>query len=246
MDINQILLIAGFFFGAALYSSVGHAGASAYLAMMALAAVPQAVMRPTALVLNIIVATLVSLRFKLAGAFRFRVLWPFLIGAVPFAFFGGKITLPGHFYKLMVGIILLIAAVRLLWPADLSKSRDVTDPPIVPSIAIGALIGLLSGLTGTGGGIFLSPVILFMAWGETRTVSGVAAVFILCNSIAGLLGNLSSVGSLPSELPLYIGAVLAGAFAGSYVGAIKLPREMILKALGLVLTIAGIKLVAFS
>jgi uncharacterized protein len=246
MDTNQILLILGMFCGAMLYSSVGHAGASAYLALMALFSLPQAVMRPTALVLNIIVATLVSVRFKLAGAFRFRVLWPFLIGAVPFAFFGGKITLPGHFYKPMVGIILLIAAIRLFWPLDPNATRDVKDPPIIPAIGIGATIGLLSGLTGTGGGIFLSPVILFLAWGETRTVSGVAAVFILCNSIAGLLGNLTSVGSLPAELPYYAASVVAGALAGSYFGAIKLPRDKILKALGVVLTIAGIKLVAFS
>jgi uncharacterized protein len=246
MDINHIFLITGMFLGAALYSSVGHAGASAYLAMMALASVPQAVMRPTALVLNIIVATLVSVRFSLAGAFRLRVLWPFLIGALPFAYLGGRITLPGHFYKPMVGVVLLVAAVRLLWPAGAAVLREPRDPPIVPAIACGALIGLLSGLTGTGGGIFLSPIILFMAWGETRTVSGVAAVFILCNSIAGLLGNYASVGSLPAELPYYVAAVLAGAFAGSYVGAIKLPREMILKALGAVLTIAGLKLVVFS
>jgi uncharacterized protein len=243
MDINHILLIAGMFLGAALYSSVGHAGASAYLAMMALASVPQAVMRPTALVLNIIVASLVSVRFMLAGAFRFRVLWPFLIGALPLAYLGGRFTLPGHFYKPMVGVVLLIAAARLLWPTGNAVLREPGDPPVVPAILCGALIGLLSGLTGTGGGIFLSPIILFMAWGETRTVSGVAAVFILCNSIAGLLGNYASVGSLPAELPYYVVAVLAGAFAGSYVGAVKLPRRMILKALGAVLTIAGLKLV---
>jgi uncharacterized protein len=246
VDFNHILLIIGMFLGAALYSSVGHAGASAYLAMMALASVPQTVMRPTALVLNIIVATLVSVRFKLAGAFRFRVLWPFLIGALPLAYLGGRVTLPGHFYKPMVGVVLLIAAARLLWPVGAVVQREPRDPPVVPAIFCGALIGLLSGLTGTGGGIFLSPIILFMAWGETRAVSGVAAVFILCNSIAGLLGNFASVGSLPAELPYYVGAVLAGAFAGSYVGAVKLPREMILKALGAVLTIAGLKLVAFS
>jgi uncharacterized protein len=246
VDFNHILLIIGMFLGAALYSSVGHAGASAYLAMMALASVPQTVMRPTALVLNIIVASLVSVRFKLAGAFRFRVLWPFLIGALPLAYLGGRVTLPGHFYKPMVGVVLLIAAARLLWPVGAAVQREPRDPPVVPAIFCGALIGLLSGLTGTGGGIFLSPIILFMAWGETRAVSGVAAVFILCNSIAGLLGNFASVGSLPAELPYYVGAVLAGAFAGSYVGAVKLPREMILKALGAVLTIAGLKLVAFS
>ncbi len=246
MDINHVLLIIGMFFGAMLYSSVGHAGSSAYQALMALASVPVAVMRPTALVLNIIVATLVSFRFKLVGAFRWRVLWPFLIGSVPFAYFGGKYPLPAHIYKPLVGIVLLVAAVRLLWPRDLNSGRAVVDPPIVPAILCGAGVGFLSGLTSTGGGIFLSPLILFLAWGETRTVSGVSAVFIFCNSVAALAGNLKSVGSLPSELPYYAAAVLAGALAGSQLGAVKLPREIILKALGLVLTIAGIKLVAFS
>jgi uncharacterized protein len=246
MDTIQILLIVGMFFGAMLYSSVGHAGSSAYQAMMALASVPVAVMKPTALVLNIIVATLVSLRFQFAGVFRWRILWPFLIGSVPFAFFGGKYPLPAHIYKPLVGVVLLIAAARLLWPKELHSGRAIADPPIVPAVLCGAAVGFLSGLTSTGGGIFLSPIILFMAWGETRAVSGVAAVFILCNSIAALLGNLTSVGSLPPELPYYAVAVLAGAAVGSQLGAIKLPREMILRALGVVLTIAGIKLVAFS
>jgi uncharacterized protein len=245
-DLNQWLFLLGLFLAATLYSSVGHAGASAYLALMALAGVPQAVMKPTALVLNIIVSVLVSIRFKLAGAFRWRVLWPFLIGAVPLAYFGGHIQLPGHFYKPLVGVILLVAAARLLWPKPIVALQTPSDPPIVPAIACGALIGLLSGLTGTGGGIFLSPLILFLGWGQTRTVSGVAAVFILCNSLAGLAGNFASVGELPPQLPFYAAAVLAGALLGSQMGSIKLPREMILKALGAVLVIAGGKLILVS
>lgn len=242
----DLLLAAGMFLAALLYSSVGHAGASAYLALMALFGVQQAVMRPTALVLNIIVASLVSFRFVWAGVFRWRVLWPFLIGAAPFALLGGSLQLPGNFYKPLVGLVLLAAAARLLWPIGSAARTETRDPPIVPAILGGAGIGFLSGLTGTGGGIFLSPLILFLGWAETRTISGVAAVFVLCNSVAGLFGNLASVGSLPAQLPLYAAAVIAGAALGSAMGISRLPKGMILKALGLVLVVAGLKLVFFS
>lgn len=246
MTLMDYLLTAGMFLAALLYSSVGHAGASAYLALMALFGVQQAVMRPTALVLNIIVASLVAVRFVWAKVFRWRVLWPFLIGAAPFALIGGGLHLPGNFYKPAVGIVLLVAAARLLLPLKSAARPDISDPPIIPAIFGGAGIGFLSGLTGTGGGIFLSPLILFMGWAETRTISGVAAVFVLCNSVAGLLGNLASVGSLPPLLPVYAAAVVAGALLGSTLGVSRLPKDLILKALGLVLVIAGLKLVFFS
>ena len=244
-DTNSLLLLAGMFLAAMLYSSVGHAGASAYLALMALFSVPPAVMRPTALVLNILVASVVSVRFILARLFRWRVLWPFLIGAVPLAFFGGSIHLPGNIYKPMVGVVLLIAAMRLLLPQK-PKTTEPADPAVVPAIFCGAAIGFLSGLTGTGGGIFLSPLILFMSWAETRTISGIAAVFILCNSTAGLLGNLSVVGLLPVELPFYAGVTVIGALVGANLGVERLPTALILKALGLVLVIAGLKLILFN
>ena len=246
MTAMDMILAAGMFLAALLYSSVGHAGASAYLALMALFGVQQAVMRPTALVLNIIVASLVAIRFVWAKVFRWRVLWPFLIGAAPFALLGGSLHLPGNFYKPAVGLVLLVAAARLLLPFGTAARAEINDPPIVPAIFSGAGIGFLSGLTGTGGGIFLSPLILFLGWAETRTISGVAAVFVLCNSVAGLLGNLASVGSLPALLPLYAIAVISGALLGSTLGVSRLPKELILKALGLVLVIAGLKLILTS
>ena len=227
--------------GAALYSSVGHAGASAYLALMALFGVPTATMRPTALVLNIIVAAFGSVRFIRAGLFRWRTLWPFLLGALPFAFLGGAIKLPGDIYKPLVGIVLLLSAARLLWPREIRALRETHDPPLWLAILLGAGIGLLSGLTGTGGGIFLSPLLLFMAWSAPKPTSGVAALFILFNSTAGLLGNIASVQQLPSNLPLFAGAVLLGATVGTTLG-IRLQAPIVLKALGAVLVVAGIKL----
>jgi uncharacterized membrane protein YfcA len=236
------LLAFCMFLGAALYSSVGHAGASAYLALMALFGVAPATMRPTALVLNILVAGFASVRYLRAGLFRWRVLWPVLLGAVPMAFLGGGIQLPGHLYRPLLGVVLLIAAARLLWPPEALRDEDVRDPPVVPAILAGAAIGLLSGLTGTGGGLFLSPLILFLGWSKTRGASGVAAVFILCNSIAALAGNVASIRALPPELPLFAGAVLLGAVIGTTLGINRLAAAGIQKALALVLIIAGLKM----
>jgi uncharacterized protein len=241
-DSSELLLAACMLLGAALYTSVGHAGASAYIALMALFGIAPAVMRPTALALNILVASLTSFRFLAAGLFRWRVLWPFLLGAIPLAFIGGAIQLPGVYYRPIVGVVLLIGAARLLWPAELATNKEPRDPPIWAGVLGGAAIGLLSGLTGTGGGIFLSPLLLFLGWSATKPASGVAAVFILCNSIAGLAGNLAMVQALPPSLPIYGAAVLMGAIIGTTFG-IRFPSPIILKALGLVLIVAGLKLI---
>jgi uncharacterized membrane protein YfcA len=184
-ETTELLLAACLFLGAALYTSVGHAGASAYIALMALFGVAPAVMRPTALALNILVASFTSYRYLRAGMFRWRTLWPFLVGAIPLAFIGGVIQLPGAYYRPLVGMILLLGAARLLWPADLTTNREPCDPSIWAGVLCGAAIGLLSGLTGTGGGIFLSPLLIFMGWSATKPASGVAIVFILCNGWAG-------------------------------------------------------------
>jgi uncharacterized membrane protein YfcA len=238
----ELLLAACMFLGAALYTSVGHAGASAYIALMALFGIAPTVMRPTALALNILVAGFTSFQYLRAGIFRWRTLWPFLLGALPLAFIGGAIQLPGQYYRPLVGVILILAGIRLLWPKDFNANAETHDPNVLIGIACGAGIGLLSGLTGTGGGIFLSPLVLFLGWSETRTASGVAAVFILCNSIAGLLGNIAIVKALPPDLWVYALAVLLGAIIGTTIG-IRWGTTTILKALGAVLVIAGLKLI---
>jgi uncharacterized membrane protein YfcA len=241
-ELHTIILAACIFLGSALYTSVGHAGASAYIALMALFGMAPAVMRPTALALNILVASFTSFRYLYVGLFRWRTLWPFLIGALPFAMIGGAVQLPGRFYRPLVGTILIVAGVRFLWPKESTTNQELRDPPIAAGIVLGVLVGLLSGLTGTGGGIFLSPILLFAGWSDTRTASGVAAVFILCNSIAGLLGNVGIVKALPADLPIYAAAVLLGAMIGTTLG-IRFAVPAILKALGAVLIIAGAKLI---
>jgi hypothetical protein len=239
--LSEFLLAACMFAGAALYTSVGHGGASAYIALMALFGLPQAVMKPTALALNIIAASFGAARYTQAGLFRWRTLWPFLIGALPFAFLGGRIQLPAEFYRPLVGAILLLSAARLLFPEAIKTKENVTDAPIPIAIAIGAFIGLLAGLTGTGGGIFLSPILLFFGWSALREASGIVALFIVANSLAGLAGNITSLEALPAALPLYAAAVFAGAVVGTTAG-IRLPLEAIQRALAAVLTIAGLKL----
>jgi uncharacterized membrane protein YfcA len=240
----ELLLAFCMLLGAILYTSVGHGGASAYLALMALFGVAPAVMRPTALALNILVVSVASFRYVRADLFRWRALWPFLVGSIPFAFLGGSIELPGVYYRPVVGVVLLLGAARLLWPAEFSANREPRDPPVWASVLWGAGIGLLSGLTGVGGGIFLSPLLLFLGWSATKIASGIAAFFILANSVAGFLGNVAAVKALPPDLPLFGAAVLLGAIVGTTIG-IRLSPPVVLKALGLVLLIAGVKLIGF-
>ena len=239
---TELFLALCLLMGAALYTSVGHAGASAYIAIMALFGVAPEVMRPTALVLNIMAASLGTFRYSRAGLFRWRTLWPFLIGSIPFAFVGGAIKLPGDWYRILVGAVLLASAVRLLWPRPLKAMTEWRDPPVLAGVLGGALIGLLAGLTGTGGGIFLSPVLIFLAWSDPKRTVGVASLFILCNSIAGLSGNLAAVQALPADLPLFAGAVVIGALIGTTLG-IRSATPVILKLLGAVLLVAGVKLI---
>lgn len=227
---------------AALYSSVGHGGASAYLAIMALFALPVATMRPTALALNLLVAGLGTWRYLRAGQFDLRLFLAFAVTAIPLAFVGGGIAVPPEIYRPLLGVVLWFAALRLLWRPTVMAERPVRVPSLWITLPAGAAIGLLAGLTGTGGGIFLSPLILLFGWETPRKTSGIAAAFILANSIAGLAGNVASLGELPSQLPVLLGAVTVGGLLGTWLGAHRLPRETLLQLLGLVLLVAGAKL----
>jgi uncharacterized membrane protein YfcA len=228
---------------AALYSSVGHGGASAYLAIMALAGVAPETMRPTALALNLVVAGLGAFRYWHGGQTNLKLLLAFAATATPAAFLGGWAHLPPEYYRFLVGLLLWAAALRLFWQPKRLAWREVHTPSLAITLPTGAALGLLAGLTGTGGGIFLSPLIILFAWETPRHTSGVAAGFILLNSIAGLAGNFAAVQALPPEMPWLVGAVAAGALLGTWLGVERLPRERLLQALGLVLGVAGYKLI---
>jgi uncharacterized membrane protein YfcA len=244
MDSTTIAMIAILMgLAAVLYSTVGHGGASAYLAIMALFAVAPETMRPTALALNLIVAGLGSWRYWRAGQTNVKLLLIFAVTAVPAAFIGGGIKVAPEIYRPLVGVMLWLAALRLFWqPSQLAK-RDLRPVSAVIALPVGALLGLLAGLTGTGGGIFLSPLIILFGWEDARRTSGVVAGFILLNSIAGLAGNVASVRALPAELPYFAVAVVLGAIVGTWLGVGRLPKPRLLQGLGLVLAIAGAKLI---
>jgi uncharacterized membrane protein YfcA len=237
-----IALCLLFALGAALYSSVGHGGASAYIAAMALFGVAPEVMKPTALALNLLVAGLGTWRYARRGLTNWKLVLAFAATATPAAFIGGGIHLPPSYYKPLVGILLWAAAARLLWQPKRLAERETQAPALYVTLPAGAVLGLLAGFTGTGGGIFLSPLIILNAWEQPRHTSGVVAAFILLNSIAGLAGNVSSVGHLPHELPLFLAAVGAGAALGTWLGVERLPRPWLLRTLGAVLVVAGGKL----
>ncbi|HYE28482.1 MAG TPA: sulfite exporter TauE/SafE family protein [Allosphingosinicella sp.] len=244
MDPATILWIALLMaLAAALYSTVGHGGASAYLAIMALFAVAPEAMRPTALALNLVVAGFAAVRYWHAGQINLRLLAAFVFTAAPAAFLGGTIQIAPEFYRPLVGLLLWASAARLFWEPSRLAEREPHRPSLAVALPTGAGLGLLAGLTGTGGGIFLSPLIILFGWEDARRTSGVVAGFIFLNSLAGLAGNLASIGSLPRELPVMVAAVAAGALAGTWLGAGRLPKPRLLQGLGLVLAIAGAKLI---
>lgn len=245
MDPMTIAAMAALMFvAAALYSTVGHAGASAYLAIMALFALPPEVMRPTALTLNIVVGAIATWRYWRTGLFDGRLFWPFAVTAIPLAFFAGGIVVPPEIYRPLLGAVLLFSAIRLLWPKPIRAMGEIRPPPLPVALGVGVLVGVLSGIVGVGGGIFLSPIILFLGWASPRVTSGTVAPFVLAVSVSGLLGNLASVGSLPPFLPWLVAAVVAGGLLGTWLGAKRLPPKGIVMALGVVELVAAYKLLS--
>jgi uncharacterized membrane protein YfcA len=228
-----------------LYASVGHAGASGYLAAMAFCGVSAAVMKPSALVLNLVVASLALLHFARAGRFSWRRFWPFALGSMPLAYWGGALDVQSNIYRLLVGAVLLVAAVKVFvdsLPQRVTVPVSIRNPPVVPAILIGTLIGMLAGVTGTGGGIFLSPVLILMRWGEPRDTGGVAAAFILANSLAGLAGHLPTAATLHPQLPLWGAIVLMAGSAGAWYGSRRATSPVFRRLLAMVLGVAAGKL----
>lgn len=234
-----VLLLAA----ALLYSSVGHGGASGYLAAMALFGVAPLLMKPTALTLNIVVASIAVFKFYRSGSFSWQLFVPLAITAIPMAYIGGTMVLPVHWYKPLVGLVLVWAAWRSFKTASAS-SYELRPASSSVLLITGALLGFLSGLTGVGGGIFLSPLLLFLRWAPVKVISGVAAAFILVNSIAGILGVMTTGVEFHAALPLWIVAVLIGGFIGAEYGSKRLANPTIQRLLASVLLVAGIKMIA--
>jgi len=225
---------------AMLYSAVGHGGASGYLAAMALCGVSASLMKPAALAMNILVAGLVFVRLWRAGYFNARLFWPFALGSIPLAFLGGAIQLHERAYQYLVAVALLVAAWRLLLSNHEPLTREA--PRRAVALPVGAGLGFVSGLTGMGGGIFLSPLLLFLRWANMRTTAAISAAFILVNSIAGLAGLLSIGVTLPRGLSWLMLAALGGALVGAELAVRRLAPVRLRQLLGVVLVIAAIKM----
>ena len=232
------------FIAAILYSSVGHGGASSYIAIMALMGTPIGSIKPIGLILNIIVSSIASYRFIKNKLFNLKIFIPVVLGSFPAAFVGGYIQLPSETYRLLVGIILLFAGFQFLFNIfKYFKMKSNQPVNFLFGLFAGAIIGFLSGLSGTGGGIFLSPLIVFLGWTSVKGASGTAAAFILFNSISGLLGNITSVSLIPNTIFLYVFAVIGGVLIGTQLGIRILNEHRMQKILGVVLIVAGFKFI---
>jgi uncharacterized membrane protein YfcA len=241
----EFLLALLFFLIAVLYGSVGLGGGSGYLATMGLLGVPPEIMRPVALSLNILVASLSSWHYIRSGNFSARLFWPIALASVPFAFLGGYLVLPGNIYRPLVGLVLIYSAWRL-WRSTMPGQNlpEVrSDVPLWLLLLAGAAIGLLSGLIGIGGGIFLGPLLLLAAWADTKQAMGITAAFVLANSIAGLAGRMTAVPELPSNLWIWLLVVGAGGWLGAKLGSTWVDPRILRRLLALILFAGGLRLV---
>lgn len=237
----NVLLALLFFLVAVLYAAVGQGGGSGYLAAMGLAGLPPPAMKPTALVLNVLVAAIGTWKYYRAGHFAPRLFWPFAVTSVPFAFFGGRLALPGETYQRIVGLILIYAAFRLGRRSSEKKPASHRLPVIWPLLA-GAAIGFLSGLIGIGGGIFLGPLLLLAGWATTRTTMSITAAFVLVNSAAGLVGYVTTAAVFPSELGWWLLVAAAGGWFGAEFGSRRLDPLLLNRLLALVLIVGGLRM----
>lgn len=225
---------------AVLYSCVGHGGASGYIALMTLFGLTPMVIKPTALVLNILVSAIASIQFYRAGYFRWSVFWRFALTSIPFAYIGGYYVLPAYTYKYIIVFILWFSAVQL-FVRPVMETNEIRLPSTFFTLLMGAVLGLFSGLIGVGGGIFLSPLLILMGWAGNKETAAVSAFFILVNSGSGLLGFVSGNHAIPSYALTFALAAISGGLVGSYLGSRQLPVLGVQRILSLVLLLAGYK-----
>jgi uncharacterized protein len=235
--IPVLLLIVAF-----LYASVGHGGASGYIAVLTLFGISLQHYKPVVLVLNTIIAGIAFIQFYRAGYFKWKLAWPFLLTSVPAAFAGSQVKTSEHIYNLILGIALLFPVVRLLMNGPREKS-ETKQLHMLPALIWGAVIGLASGFLNIGGGIFLSPVIILMGWGNTKDAAAVSSLFIVFNSLSGLAGAGIQASSFTTMSIIWIGAAMVGGLFGAYLGSHKFPLMTVRYILSTVLCIAAVKLI---
>jgi uncharacterized membrane protein YfcA len=226
-----------------LYASVGHGGASGYLALMVLFGISPALMKPSALVLNIFVSAIAFFQYYRQGHFKWKLLVPFIILSIPLSFLGAKIHIDVHTYKLILAGCLVIATIRILGFSGKASETGIKELKFIPALLIGGLLGFVSGMIGIGGGILLSPVLLLLHWSNMKQTAAVSAAFIFLNSISGLAGASLSAQSFSSEIYLWAGLAIIGGTAGAWYGSLKFSPLVLKYVLSLVLFSACIKLI---
>lgn len=241
MTATILLFYLLLFIAAFLYASVGHGGASGYLAIMALFSVTPEVMKPTALLLNLFVSLTAFIHFYRAGHFKWKLFLPLAVTSIPFSFLGGLIVVDGRLYKRMLGLLLLLPVVRFTFFRHLNNT-ELKKSHTGASLAIGAVIGLLSGMIGIGGGIILSPVLLLLKWADQKQAAAVSALFIFVNSLSGLIGQASRGIHFTPDMVSYVAFAMAGGLAGAFYGAKRFTQPVLQHTLALVLAIAAWKL----
>ncbi|MCA1440735.1 sulfite exporter TauE/SafE family protein [Ensifer sp. IC4062] len=246
MDTVATGLGIAFFVIALAYAAVGQAGASSYIAAMALSGFSPLVIKPTALALNLMVAAIGTAHFLKVGRLSWRNVYPFAILGFPFSVLGGSVHLPERVYHPVVGLILIVSAIQMARSA-LRKSASVITmpktPPLHAALITGAVVGFVSGITGSGGGIFLAPVILARNWGTAHQTAATTAVYNLMNSTAALIGACASWNALPNFLPWWLLAVAAGGSIGALIGSRYLSACWIRIILSVLLMVSGLKLI---
>jgi len=230
------------FIVAFLYASVGHGGASGYLALMAIFSMAPEVMKPTALLLNLFVSLTAFVQYYRGGHFKWSIFWPLALASVPFAFLGGMVQMDASVYKKILGFLLLLPVLRFLFKPNV-KEEDLKSSGILLSLVVGAVIGLLSGLIGIGGGIILSPILLLLMWTNQKQTAAISAMFIFVNSLSGLLGQLTTGVTFSGNMIYFVIIAFAGGLGGAYLGSIRFNQNILKYSLAIVLLVASFKLV---
>ena len=241
MKIMELLFKLLIFIVAFLYAMVGHGGASGYLALMAIFNMTPALMKPTALLLNLFVSLTAFIQFYRNGHFKWKIFLPFALASIPLSFLGGMITLDGNIYKKILGIFLIFPITRFLFYRNYTD-EELKENNILGSIAIGGSIGFVSGLIGIGGGIILSPILLLLRWTNQKQTAAISAMFIFVNSLSGLIGQITKGISLNLSMFEFVGIAFVGGLLGSWLGAFKFNQQFLKYALAIVLAFASYKL----
>lgn len=230
------------FIVAMLYSSVGHGGASGYLALMALYAFTPDVMKPTALILNLFVSLTSFIQFYRGEHFKWKIFLPLAIASIPMAFIGGLIIMEASVYKKILGSLLFIPVIRFLFFANV-PDNELKKSNVILSVLIGCFIGFLSGLIGIGGGIILSPILLLLKWTNQKQTAAISALFIFVNSLSGLAGQLTKGINISPDMLSYVAVAFTGGICGAYLGALRFNQNILKNTLAVVLMMAGWKLI---